>query len=136
MLTTPVKYGIIMKYFAHILSRLSRRVGLGGSVACASNWWSGGRGFDPRRVRQYSFMELDHETFSVENDYEKFSTAILSLPLIPEGQFMTKECAQILVICLEEWKCSWVNIKKMGKHNGFDQGELLVWHASNGLTLP
>ena len=50
---------------------------LGGSVGCASDWRRGGRGFNPRRDRQHSFMEIDHE---------KFSTVILSLPLIQEGQ--------------------------------------------------
>ena len=42
-----------------------------------SNWRPGGRGFNPRRGRQYSFEEIDHEIFSV---------VILSLPLIQEGQ--------------------------------------------------
>ena len=42
-----------------------------------SDWRPGGRGFNPRRGRQYSFMEIDHEIFS---------TVILSLPLIQEGQ--------------------------------------------------
>ena len=37
----------------------------------------GGRGFNPHRGRQHSFMEIDHEIFS---------TVILSLPLIQEGQ--------------------------------------------------
>ena len=38
----------------------------------------GGRGgFNPRRGRQHSFVEIDHEIFS---------TVILSLPLIQEGQ--------------------------------------------------
>ena len=36
-----------------------------------------GRGFDPRRFRKHSFVEIDHEIFS---------TVILSLPLIEEGQ--------------------------------------------------
>ena len=76
-------------------------VGFVGSESCASNCWSGGRGFDPRRVRQHSFVELD---------YEIFSMAILSLPLIQEGQFLVhskkkkkkkkkKKCAQVLVNC-------------------------------------
>ena len=39
--------------------------------------WPGGRGFNPRWGRQHSFMEIDHEIFS---------TVILSLPLIQEGQ--------------------------------------------------
>ena len=51
--------------------------GLGGSVGCASDWRPGGRGFDPRRGRQHSYVEIDHEIFS---------TVILSLPLIQEGQ--------------------------------------------------
>ena len=42
-----------------------------------SDWRSGGREFNPRRGRQHSFMEIDHEIFS---------TVILSLPLIQEGQ--------------------------------------------------
>ena len=44
---------------------------LGGSVGCASDWRPGGRGFDPRQGRQYSFVEIGHEIFS---------TVILSLP--------------------------------------------------------
>ena len=42
-----------------------------------SNWRPGGRGFNPRRGRQHSFVEIDREIFS---------TVILSLPLIQEGQ--------------------------------------------------
>ena len=42
-----------------------------------SDWRSGGRGFNPRRGRQHSFVEIDHEIFS---------TVILSLPPIQEGQ--------------------------------------------------
>ena len=37
---------------------------LSGSVGCASEWRPGGLGFDPRRGRQYSFVEIDHEIFS------------------------------------------------------------------------
>ena len=39
--------------------------------------WRPGRGFNPRQEQQYSFVEIDHEIFS---------TVILSLPLIQEGQ--------------------------------------------------
>ena len=42
-----------------------------------SDWRPRGRGFNPRRGQQYSFVEIDHEIFS---------TVILSLPLIQEGQ--------------------------------------------------
>ena len=51
--------------------------GLSGAVGCASYWRPGGRGVDPRRGRQHSFVEIDREIFS---------TVILSLPLIQEGQ--------------------------------------------------
>ena len=50
--------------------------GLSGSVGCASDWRPD-RGFHPRWGWQHSFMEIDHEIFS---------TVILSLPLIQEGQ--------------------------------------------------
>ena len=42
-----------------------------------SDWRPGGRGFNPSRGRQHSSVEIDHEIFS---------TVILSLPLIQEGQ--------------------------------------------------
>ena len=40
-----------------------------------SDWRPGGRGFNPHRDRQHSFMETDHEIFS---------TVIFFLPLIQE----------------------------------------------------
>ena len=42
-----------------------------------SDWRPGGCGFNPRQGGQHSFTEIDHEIFS---------TVILSLPLIQEGQ--------------------------------------------------
>ena len=42
-----------------------------------SDWRPGGCGFNPRRSRQHSFMEIDHEILSM---------VILSLSLIQEGQ--------------------------------------------------
>ena len=53
------------------------KLGLGGSVGCASDWRPGGRGFDPRQGWQHPFVESDHEIFSM---------VILSLPQIQEGQ--------------------------------------------------
>ena len=41
------------------------------------DWRRGGRGFNPRRGWQHSFVEINHEIFS---------TVILFLPLIQEGQ--------------------------------------------------
>ena len=69
--------------------------GLGGSVRCASDWRPEGRGFDPRRGRQHSFVEIDHEIFS---------TVILSLPLIQEGQLSVsgERMCTVLVNRLED----------------------------------
>ena len=51
--------------------------------------------FIPRRGRQYSFVEIDREIFS---------TVILSLPLIQEGQLSVsgERMCTILVNCLED----------------------------------
>ena len=60
-----------------------------------SDWRPGGRGFNPRQGRQHSFVEIDHEIFS---------TVILSLPLIQEGQLSVsgeRKCT-ILVNRLED----------------------------------
>ena len=60
-----------------------------------SDWRPGGRGFNPRRGRQHSFMEIDHEIFSTVN---------LSLPLIQEGQLSVsgERMCTILVNRLED----------------------------------
>ena len=74
--------------FAKILANYYRTLNSSASVAqldAPSDWRPGGRGFNPRRGRQHSFVEIDHEILS---------TVILSLPLIQEGQFLAKECAQ------------------------------------------
>ena len=57
-----------------------------------SDWRPGGRGFNPR---QHSFVEIDHEIFS---------TVILSLPLIQEGQLSAsgERMSTILVNRLED----------------------------------
>ena len=48
-----------------------------GSVGCGFDWWSGGGVFGPYQAQQHSFVEIDHEIFSV---------FILFLLLIQEGQ--------------------------------------------------
>ena len=65
------------------------------AVVAPSDWRPGGRGFNPRRGRQHSFMEIDHEIFS---------TVILSLPLIQEGQLSVsgERMCTILVNRLED----------------------------------
>ena len=63
-----------------------------------SDWRPGGRGFNPRRGRQHSFVEIDHEIFS---------TVILSLPLIQEGQLSVsgERMCTILVNHLQDYAC-------------------------------
>ena len=60
-----------------------------------SDWRPGGRRSNPRRCRQSSFVEIDHEIFS---------TLILSLPLIQEGQLSVsgKKIRTLLVNHLED----------------------------------
>ena len=60
-----------------------------------SDWRPGDRRFNPRRGQQYSFVEIDHEIFS---------TVILSLPLIQEGQLSVsgERMCTILVNRLED----------------------------------
>ena len=60
-----------------------------------SDWRLGGRGFNPCRDRQHSFVEIDHEIFSM---------VILSLLLFQEGQLSVsgeRMCA-VLVNRLED----------------------------------
>ena len=60
-----------------------------------SDWRPGGCGFNPRRGRQHSLVEIDHEIYS---------TVILSLPLVQEGQLSVsgERMCTILVNCLED----------------------------------
>ena len=60
-----------------------------------SDWRPGGRRFNPHQGRQHSFVEIDHEIFS---------TVILSLPLIQEGQLSVsgERMCTILVNRLED----------------------------------
>ena len=60
-----------------------------------SDWRPGGRGFNPRQGRQYSYMEIDGEIFSM---------VILSLPLIQERQLSIsgERMCTILVNRLED----------------------------------
>ena len=62
-------------------------------VACPTG--EGGCGFNPRRGRQHSFVEIDDEIFSM---------VILSLPLMQEGQLSVsgKGMCTILVNRLED----------------------------------
>ena len=88
--------------------------GLGGSVECA-DWRPGGRGLNPRRGRQLSFVEIDREIFS---------TVILSLPLIQEGQLSVtgERICTILVNRLDDYACP-VNVG-LGKLTALDMTPL------------
>ena len=72
-------------------------------------------GFDPRRGRQHSFVEIDHEIFS---------RVILSLPLIQEGQLSVsgERMCTILVNRLEDKACP-VNVW-LGKLTALDMTRL------------
>ena len=87
--------GSILFAKAYLSQYIQLLAGLGGSVGCASDWRPGGRWFDPRQGRQHSFVEIGHEIFS---------TVILSLLLIQEGQLSDsgERMCTILVNCLEE----------------------------------
>ena len=80
-----------------------------------SDWRPGGRGFNPRRGRQHSFVEIDHEIFS---------TVILSLPLIQEGRLSVsgERMCTILVNRLEDLACP-VNVW-LGKLTALDMTPL------------
>ena len=80
-----------------------------------SDWRPGGRVSNPRRGRQHSFVEIDHEIFS---------TVILSLPLIQEGQLSVsgERMCIILVNRLEDWACP-VNVW-LGKLTALDMTPL------------
>ena len=79
---------------------LTPSVALHGSASVAqldapSDWRPGGRGFNPCRGWQHSFMEIDHEIFSM---------VILSLPLIQVWQLSIsgERMCKILVNRLED----------------------------------
>ena len=78
-----------------------------------SDWRPGGRGFNPCRGRQHSFV-----------DHEIFSTVILSLPLIQEGQLSVsgERMCTILVNRLEDYACP-VNVW-LGKLTALDMTPL------------
>ena len=77
---------------------ISSQADLDGSVGCASDWRSGGCGFDLPRVGNILSWRFGHEIFS---------TVILSFLLIQEGQLSVsgKRMCTILVNSLEDKAC-------------------------------
>ena len=86
------RYIIIVTYLQSYTYELPASVA---QLDAPSDWRPGGRGFNPRRGLQHSFVEIDHEIFS---------TVILSLPLIQEGQLSVsgERMCTILVNRLED----------------------------------
>ena len=80
-----------------------------------SDWRPESRWLNPRRGRQLSFVEIDHEIYS---------TVILSLLLIQEGQLSVsgERMCTILVNRLEDKACP-VNVW-LGKLTGLDMTPL------------
>ena len=113
-LTNRNRYGVLF-YSAW---RVNYHYLLPASVAqldAPSDWRPGGRGFNPRRGQQHSFVEIDHKIFS---------TVILSLPLIQEGQLSVsgERMCTILVNRLEDQACP-VNVW-LGKLTALDMTPL------------
>ena len=97
----------------YVVQSFSKYTFMQASVAlldAPSDWRPGRRGFNTRRGRQHSFVEIDHEIFSTVIlfhsliDHEIFSTVILSHPLIQEGQLSVSDerMCTILVNPLED----------------------------------
>ena len=87
-----------MGWLGHKTPTQTTKTCCGYSVAqldAPSDWRPGGRGFNLRRGRQHSFVEIDLEIFSM---------VILSLPLIQEGQLSVsgERMCTILVNRLED----------------------------------
>ena len=80
-----------------------------------SDWRPRGRGLNPLRGQQHSFVEIDHEIFS---------TVILSPPLIQEGQLSLsgERMCTILVNRLEDY--AWPVNVWLGKLTAFDMTPL------------
>ena len=78
-----------------LLSPLPCLDGLGGSVGCASDWRQEVAGSTPAEVGNILSLEIDHEIFSM---------AILSIPLLQEGQLSVsgERMCTILVNRLED----------------------------------
>ena len=100
-----VKGGTVVIYVSAVSQRPQKETTEGISepapvaqLDAPSDWRPGGRGFNPRWGRQHSFVEIDHEIFS---------TFILSLPLIQEGQLSVsgERMCTILVNHLEDYAC-------------------------------
>ena len=87
--------GVVRVGVSKLSSESTHKAASVAQLDAPSHWRPGDRGFNPRRGRQHSFVEIDHEIFS---------TVILSLPLIQEGQLSVsgERMCTILVNRLED----------------------------------
>ena len=94
-MSSTVRPSTTKPYIVLLLDVLTQQPASVAQLDAPSDWRPGGRGFNPRWGRQHSFMEIDHEIFS---------TVILSLPLIQEGQLSVsgERMCTILVNRLED----------------------------------
>ena len=85
----------VSHFVTQIFRQLSSKPASVAQLDVPSDWRPGGRRFNPRRGRQHSFVEIDLEIFS---------TVILSLLLIQEGQLSVsgERMCTVLVNCLED----------------------------------
>ena len=90
-----ISYTTVFNKIAHANTADLAQLASVAQLDAPSDWRPGGRGFNPLRGRQHSFVEIDHEIFS---------TVILSLPLIQEGQLSAsgERMCTILVNRLED----------------------------------
>ena len=86
------------QYFTEEEKKKKKKKALVAQLDAPSDWRPGGRGFNPCQGRQHSFVEIDHEIFS---------TVILPLPLIQEGQLSVsgERMCTVLVNSLEDYAC-------------------------------
>ena len=91
-------FTIYVSFFFFFLSTKFTEPASVAQLDAPSDWRPGGRGFNSRRGRQHSFVEIDHEIFSM---------VILSLPLIQERQLSVsrERMFTILVNRLEDLAC-------------------------------
>ena len=87
MLSSRQQFNIFLIFQVHLASVAQ--------LDAPSDWRPGGRGFNPHQGWQHSFVEIDHEIFSM---------VILSLPLIQDGQLSVsgRRMCTILVNRLED----------------------------------
>ena len=95
ILSYVVELGPVVQSIVSLTSLLVVKMFSVAQLDAPSDWRPEGLGFKPRRGRQHSFVEIDHEIFS---------RVFLSLPLIQEGQLSVsgKRMCTILVNRVED----------------------------------